>query len=228
MNNGQAERKGIQLSEQQKYFLISKGPYQPVLENYPCNNVILKSKQNSLSAKWFEIFPYLEYSPSLDRAYCFACSLFGDGAGSASAETNWSNDGVNRWTSMKSRGKRKKGKLLEHFTSASHKLAATRLEHFKQKNNRVDVAICSDGKQLLAQEEQERLLNRKFINVLLDCCRYLSRQALAFRGGDDDVNGNFKQLVNLLSRWIPFLRNWVANAHSRPYRVTYTRNLDVL
>ena len=107
MSNNPAERKGIQLSEQQKDFLISKGPYQPVLENYPCNNVISKSKQNSFSAKWFETFPYLEYSPSLDRAYFFACSLFGDGAGSASAETNWSNDGVNRWDKMKSRGKKK-------------------------------------------------------------------------------------------------------------------------
>ena len=145
MSNDPAERKGIQLSEQQKNFLISKGPYQPVLENYLCSNVISKSKQNSFSAKWLDTFPYLEYSPSLDRAYCFACSLFGDGAGSASAETNWSNDGVNRWTSMKSRGKRKKGKLLEHFTSASHKLAAARLGHFKQKNNRVDVAISSAG-----------------------------------------------------------------------------------
>ena len=57
--------------------------------------------------------------------------------------------------------------------------------------------------------------------MLLDCCRYLSRQALAFRGGDDDVNGNFKQLANLLSRWVPFLRNWVANARYRPYRISY-------
>ena len=72
MSNDPAERKGIQLSEQQKNFLISKGPYQPVLENYLCSNVISKSKQNSFSAKWLDTFPYLEYSPSLDRAYCFA------------------------------------------------------------------------------------------------------------------------------------------------------------
>ena len=55
----------------------------------------------------------------------------------------------------------------------------------------------------------------------MDCCRYLSRQALAFRGGDDDNDGNFKQLVNLLSRWVPFLRSWQANTHLRPHRVTY-------
>lgn len=71
------------------------------------------------------------------------------------------------------------------------------------------------------QEEQERLQNRKLINVLLDCCRYLSRQALAFRGTDNDVNGNFRQLVNLLTWWTPFLKNWFAAARSRPYHVTY-------
>ena len=110
MSNDPGGRKGIQLSEQEKNYLITKGPYQPVLENYTCNNTISKSKQNLFSAKWYETFPYLEYSPSLHRAYCFACSLFGDGAGSAStAETNWSssNDGVNRWDKMKSRGKSK-------------------------------------------------------------------------------------------------------------------------
>ena len=201
--------------------MISKVPHQPVLQKYPCNNAISESKQNSFSAEWYQEFSYLEYSPSLDRAFCFACSLCGDGAGTGSSQTNWSSDGVSRWDKMKSRGKSRKGKLAGHFTSLSHKLAAERLEHFKQKSRHVDVAISSARKQLLAQEEQERLQNRNAIKVLLDCCRYLSRQALAFRGGDNDENGNFRQLVNLLSRWIPFFRNWVANAPSRPYHATY-------
>ena len=122
---------------------------------------------------------------------------------------------------MKSRDKNKKDKLLEHFGSAAHRLAAERLENFKQKDSHVDVAISSARKQLLAKEEQERLQNRKIINVLLNCCRYLSRQVLAFRGTDDDFNGNFRQLVNLLTRWTPFLKNWFAAARSRPYHVTY-------
>ena len=128
---------------------------------------------------------------------------------------------MNRWDKMKSCGKSRKGKLVGHFTSTFHKLAAERLEHFKQRSRHVDVTISSARKQLLAQEEQEQLQNRNVINMLLDCCRYLSRQALAFCGGDNDENGNFRQLVTLLSRWIPFLRNWVANARSRPYHATY-------
>ena len=111
ISNDTSERRGIQLNEQQKHFLISKGPYQPLLESYPpCNKAISKSKQNLFSSKWYETSPYLEYSPSLDRAFSFACSLFGNNPGSVNAETSWSHYGVNRWDKMKSRGKNKKGK----------------------------------------------------------------------------------------------------------------------
>jgi hypothetical protein len=95
ISNDPAEGIGVQLSEQQKQYLISKGTHQPVLEKCPFNVVISKSKQNSFSTQWYKEFPYLEYSLPLDRALCFACSLFGDGAGTGSAETNWSSNGVN-------------------------------------------------------------------------------------------------------------------------------------
>ena len=189
-------------------------------EKFSCNKEISKSKQKSCCSKWHNVFLYLEYSPSLDRAYCFACSLFCDGPGSLCTETNRSSDGLNRWDKMKSKGKNKKGQLLKHFGSAAYELAAERLENFKRKDSHVDVAIISARKQLLAKEEKERLQDRKIFNVLLPCCRYFSRQGLAFRGTDDDVNGNFRQLVILLIRWTPFLKNWFASARSCPYHVT--------
>jgi hypothetical protein len=92
---------------------------------------------------------------------------------------------------------------------------------FSKRSHHIDVALSNARKQLLAQEVREHLHNREVIKVILDCCGYLSRQALAFRGGDDDLNGNFRQLVNLLSRWIPFLKTWLTTAHLRPNRVTY-------
>ena len=98
-------RKGMKLTENEKQYLISKGPYQPCLEKYPTNGTISKRKQNVFSAKWFEKYPFLEYSPKTDRAFCFACCLFGDGA--EPTKTNWSTEGVNCWDKMKSRGKEK-------------------------------------------------------------------------------------------------------------------------
>lgn len=52
------------------------------------------------------------------------------------------------------------------------------------------------------------------INVLVDCCRYFCRQCLAFRGSQDEFEGNFNQLVKLLSRWI-------SSIHTRSYHTSY-------
>ena len=89
------ERRGINFSPQQKELLIFKGPFQPVLDKFRINKAISKGKQNSFSENWYKDFPFLEYSPSIDRAFCFACSLFGEN--SDRSESNWVIEGVNRW-----------------------------------------------------------------------------------------------------------------------------------
>ena len=212
-------RKGMKLTENEKQYLICQGPYQPRFKKYPTNPAISKTKQNAFSPKWYEKFPYLEYSPTTDRAFCFACCLFGDGAGST--DTNWSTEGVTVWNKMKSRGKKRPGKLEEHFTSASHKLSAEKFQCFSQRDMHVDVALNSARLQRLAQEEQERLHARKVITLLLDCTRCLVRQSIAFRGSDDDSNGNFRQIIAFIARWVPFLEHWMSNAQSRSHHVTY-------
>ena len=214
-----AMRANIRLTEQQKHFLISRGPSQPKLEKFPINTDISKGKQNNFSAQWYTDYPLLEYSVSVDHAFCFACSLFGDASGCA--ETSWSIKGIRRWDKMKSRGQKKKGKLADHFTSSTHKLAVVKLEAFQVKERHVDVGLASARRERVALEEQERQKNRKVIKLLLDCCRYLSRQALAFRGSEDDANGNFRQLVGLLSRWVPFMDHWMNKSLSRPYHFSY-------
>ncbi|KAI6655314.1 hypothetical protein LOD99_2149 [Oopsacas minuta] len=97
----------------------------------------------------------------MDGAFCIACSLFGNNSRASFAETSWSHDGVNRWDKMKSRGKGKKEKLFEHFSSSSHRLAAERLRSSKLESTHVDVVISSARKKKFSQEEQEPLQNRK-------------------------------------------------------------------
>ena len=123
-------RKGMKLNEKEKQYLISKGRYQPCLEKYPPARRFQK-KQSAFSAKWYEKYPFLEYSPKTNQAFCYTFCLFGDGAGPT--ETNRSTEGVNRWDKMKSRGKKKAGKLQQHFTSASHKLSAEKFHSFNKK-----------------------------------------------------------------------------------------------
>ena len=122
---------------------------------------------------------------------------------------------------MKSRGKKKKGKLAQHFTCLAHKLTVQKLNAFMDKTHHVDVELSSARKQQLGLEEKERLRNREIVQVLLDCCRFLVRQGLAFRGSQDDSDGNFQKLTELLGRWVPFLEYWIHSKHSHPYRASY-------
>ena len=106
---------------------------------------------------------------------------------------------------MKSWGKKRAGKLEQHFTSASYKLSAEKLHSFNKKEIRIDVALTNAWMQKLAIEEQERLNARKIIALVLYCCRCLARQSIAFPDSDDDADGNFRKIVELMARWVLFL-----------------------
>ena len=70
--------------------------------------------------------------------------------------------------------------------------------------------------------------------MLLDVARTLGRQVIAFRGrstepsqptgkqGENrEIDGNFNQIIQLLSRHCPNLKRWLDEVHLRPYHVTY-------
>ncbi len=68
------------LTKGQIKYLISNGPCQPILSVYEKDFAMQsKGKQCSFSPAWFKEYPYLEYSISSSKAYCFVCSLFGKG-----------------------------------------------------------------------------------------------------------------------------------------------------
>ena len=75
---------------------------------------------------------------SLIKHFFFACCLFGSETGCS--ESNWCNEGVDRWDKMAERGKDKPGKTTQHFSSASHRLAVQKFDAFQMKNMHVDVS----------------------------------------------------------------------------------------
>lgn len=217
-------RHNTKLNKNEKQYLLSQGPCQPLMSNYLVDPHINKRKQNSFSSKWYAEYPYLEYSVAKDAAYCFACCLCSDVAGSKGNDSAWIDEGVRSWHKFKSRGKCKEGKLKQHFTGESHKAAILHLDYLKNKFSQVDVLISETRRRAVLHDEQLQLENREIIKVFIDCARYLGRQSLAFRGANDDQNGNFKQLVALLSRWVVPLQIWINNVINRPYSVTYCSN----
>ena len=78
------------------------------------------------------------------------------------------------------------------------------------------------------QAEKDKMTNKDAVFILLDVARTLARQGIAFRGRTTDStrkqneeDGNFHQIVRLLSRHCPDLNRWLNEARLRPYQVTY-------
>lgn len=70
---------------------FNKIPIRPKLLNYHKNE-----KNRSFVNNWYKQYTWLEYSKSLDRAFCHTCPVFGIRNGNF--ETAYIIDGLNDWT----------------------------------------------------------------------------------------------------------------------------------
>jgi hypothetical protein len=205
------------LSANQKKYLITQGPQQPKLATFPPKQNIPASKQRQFSASWYEEYAHLEYSVSKDAAFCFICSLFHK----EGQDPAWCETGVSAWEKMKSRGTAKKGKLAEHFSSESHKEALSAYVSFCYPLGHVDVMLDKAVRNAKIQEAKDKQENKEVIKILLDIVRTLAHQNMAFRGDGKEEDGNFCQIVRLVSRHCPLLQRWIESKRSRSYHVTY-------
>ena len=205
------------LSANQKKYLIAQGPQQPKLSKFPPKQSIPTSKQRQFSASWYNEYPHLEYSVAKDAAFCFICSLFRK----EGQDPAWCETGVSAWEKMRSRGADKKGKLAEHFSSESHKQALSAYVSFCKPLSPVDAMLDKALRNSKIQEAKDKLENKEVIKILLDIVNTLARQNMAFRGDGKENDGNFCQIVRLVSRHCPLLERWIKSERSRKYHVTY-------
>ncbi|CAF4097276.1 unnamed protein product [Rotaria sordida] len=209
-------------NEAELRYLVDHGPYQPVLSQYPINESLKKINDTCrFVPKWYKEFPLIEYSPLSDAVFCFCCRLFGQGPGGNQSEDAWISTGVKSWNKIKgSQGAGKKGKIYVHNSSTVHKSSFQRYLIFKQRKNNVDNMLDKNLQHQQQQKIQEKKSNEEIIEILIDCIRFLARQALPLRGHVDN-DGNFHQLVYLLSKHNPVLEQWIKNNNNRPYKITY-------
>ena len=59
--------------------------------------------------------------------------------------------------------------------------------------------------------------------MLLDVTRTLCRNGFALRGGNNNKNGNFQPIEDLLSCHNPTMKAWHDNRQCRKYRTSYLR-----
>ncbi len=111
-------------------------------------------------------------------------------------------------------GAGKKGKIDVHIQSDTHQSSLQRYLNFKDRKNNVDYMLDKNLQQQEQQKIEQNKSNEEVINILIDCARYLSRQGLAFRGHEEE-EGNFHQLIYLLSRHNSLLNDWIKNNNNR-------------
>jgi hypothetical protein len=110
-----------------------------------------------------------------------------------------------------------------HNSSESHLSSLKRYLVFKERKNNIDYILDKNLQQQEQKQIEEKKSNEAVIKILIDCTRFLARQGLAFREHTDE-EGNFHQLVYLLSRHQPILKGWINNTKSRPYKVNMWLN----
>ncbi len=123
---------------------------------------------------------------------------------------------------MKGRGAKKKGKLLEHFSSDGHKVALRSIARFSEARHHIESLISKSARKVKIQKAADNLENRQVVKILFDIVRTLGRQNIAFRGdGKEETSGNFQQIVMLVARHCPILGEWLQCRRLRPYQITY-------
>jgi hypothetical protein len=149
----------------------------------------MKEKRDTcrFNAKWYQEYPFLEYSPCKDKAFCFVCRLFGGGVGCEQSEGVWTAEGTDKWDKMASSS----GKLSKHFRSRSHAAAVNRYQNFITKSLNVDLMLDANRQKGEQQRESVLKYNTTIVAKLLDIARFLVRQNAAFRGRSGaDTEGN--------------------------------------
>lgn len=131
---------------------------------------------------------WLVYSPMKDAVFCLHCTLFA----LPGERTVWGTTGCRGWTEH--RGERY---IEQHEQSKQHLSSqVARIQWISQK--RIDSSLAEESDQLVHH-------NREVLSVIIDCCRYLGEEMLAFRKKDVS-EGKLVKLFSLIAKYNPDAR----------------------
>ena len=136
------------------------GPYQPQLR-FPAT--LQGGKLCSFQATWYSQFPWLEYSPRLDAAFCFSCRLYAASMPGC-AEPAFVCNGMKNW--RKALGK--DGKLTGHAQSNVHK--STWVMWMEAKSQ-----PCSVAARLDTAYQQQVKKNREYMKIIIQTLMFLAK-----------------------------------------------------
>ncbi|XP_050065857.1 uncharacterized protein LOC126554901, partial [Aphis gossypii] len=156
---------------------ITRGPFQPNFDTFPrtqCGNY-----SRSFHKKYYSEFKWLEYSPTTDSAFCFACRCFSSSnLNVGQKETAFTTKGFNTWKNISE-------SLKKHQKSKSHFHSFTSLSNFLIKKP-IDVILDETKEKALSKRQIERQGNRSVIHRLIDITILLAKTGKPFRAQTDD------------------------------------------
>lgn len=175
-------------------FYIKEGPFQPILDSYPRTEISTKSR--SFVKQWFSLHPsWLEYSPTLDAAFCLPCYLFSPPSGNA-GNMGFIVNGFRRWN--KATGET--GALSNHVgkdPNSCHKVAQKLCEDLMNQPQHIERSFEDFTSGEVAS-------NRLRVECSIQAAQYLATHGIAFRGHDERPNslnrGNFLDLIAFMGR----------------------------
>ncbi|KAF0713428.1 Uncharacterized protein FWK35_00030863, partial [Aphis craccivora] len=150
--------------------LQNKGPFQPKDIKFEVN------KNRSFLITWYDLYPWLEYSPTSQAAYCYSCRAFPNLTNKACrgqhTEPAFVNDGFKNWPkAIRSFNK--------HQSSIPHKESTVKIAGLKSTVIVGDVT-AQINKQYSIEVENNRLYFNCMLDSLLYCCRqeYMGKYVL--------------------------------------------------
>ena len=198
------------------FWKVSDNTREYFLTIKPCQNINDLSnsvrqypdKKRSLSVKMFsrimangDSIPrdWLIYSPSTGRVFCYVCKLY------SHQINNLTCGGFHDWKNGYTR-------IAEHENSCEHRKAMLSMVARANEKGRVD-------SQLLVQFNQQRQYWRELLKRVVEVVRFLCERALPFRGENETFgsarNGNFLGILELMSKFDPFLADHIASFGNR-------------
>ncbi|XP_022895247.1 zinc finger MYM-type protein 1-like [Olea europaea var. sylvestris] len=173
---------------------LNVGPYQPKLWEYQSKEC--GKQKRRFQERWYNQFPWLEYSPSTHKAYYFYCFLFLN----ESTPHNISSLVTIGFDSWKRVNQGSKCAFLIHVgttSSSFHNGCKRSVEDLMKQTQHIDKVMHS-----LSNEEIQK--NRLRLKTTIMSVKWLALQSCSFRDHDESPSslnrGNFIELVDAFGK----------------------------
>ncbi|KAE9530866.1 hypothetical protein AGLY_011328, partial [Aphis glycines] len=127
---------------------------------------------------------WLTYSPKLDKIFCLYCILY-----SVKSNDAWIKNGFNYW------------KNVNHEVCETHIMASLKIK--------ISSSCLPILPSLTEEHHRQVAINRDVVKQLIDITIFLAKHNLSFRGHsegwENELKGNFKDMVVLLAQHSPTL-----------------------